>query len=51
MICADSPVGPLGADAIDGAVTQLIWWRAGTLIDGRYISSYAMKWPLTLPVT
>lgn len=31
----DSPVGPLGADASDGAVTALVWGRAGTLIDGQ----------------
>ena len=34
MICADSVVGPLGADATDGAVTRLIWGRSGTLTEG-----------------
>lgn len=31
----DSPVGPLGADASDRAVTALVWGRAGTLTDGQ----------------
>ena len=31
----DSPVGPLGADASGGAVTALVWGRAGTLTDGQ----------------
>ncbi|WP_342078458.1 methylated-DNA--[protein]-cysteine S-methyltransferase [Yoonia sp. SS1-5] len=34
MICPTSPVGPLGADAEDGAITRLIWGHAGTLQDG-----------------
>ncbi len=34
MICNASPVGALGANAVDGAVTELIWGRAGTLTDG-----------------
>ena len=31
----ESPVGPLGADATDGAVTALVWGRVGTLTDGQ----------------
>ena len=34
MICAVSPVGPVGADAVDGAVTDLVWGQDGNLIDG-----------------
>ncbi len=34
MICQSSPVGPLGADAADGAITALVWGRAGDLTDG-----------------
>ncbi len=34
MICEASPVGPLGADAEDGAITRLIWGRGGTLTQG-----------------
>ncbi|KQI71472.1 cysteine methyltransferase [Loktanella sp. 5RATIMAR09] len=34
MICANSPVGALGADAEDGAVTALHWGRDGTLTEG-----------------
>ncbi|PUB09876.1 methylated-DNA--[protein]-cysteine S-methyltransferase [Yoonia sediminilitoris] len=34
MICAQSPVGPLGADAADGAVTALVWGKAGSLTGG-----------------
>ncbi|MCK0095460.1 methylated-DNA--[protein]-cysteine S-methyltransferase [Yoonia sp. F2084L] len=34
MICPNSPVGALGADAADGAVTALHWGRDGTLTDG-----------------
>lgn len=34
MILADSPVGPLSADAKDGAITRLIWGPGGTLTDG-----------------
>ncbi len=34
MICQSSPVGPLGADAADGAVTRLIWGQGGSLIEG-----------------
>lgn len=34
MILSDSPVGPIGADARDGAITRLIWGRGGTLTDG-----------------
>lgn len=34
MICQSSPVGPLGADATDGAVTDLVWGRSGNLTSG-----------------
>jgi methylated-DNA-[protein]-cysteine S-methyltransferase len=34
MICAASPVGPLGADAEDGAITRLIWGAPGNLTEG-----------------
>jgi methylated-DNA-[protein]-cysteine S-methyltransferase len=34
MIAPDSPVGPLGLDATDGAITGLYWGRDGTLTDG-----------------
>lgn len=34
MICLTSPVGPLGADAVDGAITGLLWGQDGNLIDG-----------------
>ena len=34
LICETSPVGPLGVDASDGAITGLIWGRAGTLTQG-----------------
>ena len=34
MIVENSPVGPIGADAADGAVTRLIWGQGGTLLDG-----------------
>ena len=29
-----SSVGPLGADAADGAITRVLWGRPGTLVDG-----------------
>ena len=35
LICQSSPVGPLGADAADGAITALVWGRAGTLTRGQ----------------
>nr|WP_242649848.1 methylated-DNA--[protein]-cysteine S-methyltransferase [Yoonia litorea] len=35
MICQSSPVGPLGADASDGAISALVWGRAGTLTEGQ----------------
>ena len=35
LICQSSPVGPLGADAADGAVTGLHWGRAGNLTAGQ----------------
>ena len=34
MICASSPVGALGAHATDGAVTELVWGKAGDLTSG-----------------
>ncbi len=34
MIVETSPVGPIGADAADEAVTRLIWGQGGTLVDG-----------------
>jgi methylated-DNA-[protein]-cysteine S-methyltransferase len=34
MMCPNSPVGALGADAVDGAVTALHWGRDGTLAEG-----------------
>ena len=34
MICQSSPVGPLGANAVDGAITELVWGRAGDLTEG-----------------
>lgn len=34
LICQSSPVGPLGADAVDGAITALVWGRAGDLTTG-----------------
>lgn len=34
MIVNGSPVGPLGLDAVDGAITRLVWGQDGTLTDG-----------------
>lgn len=34
MICDASVVGPLGADAADGAITRLLWGRPGNLTEG-----------------
>lgn len=34
MICQRSPVGALGADAVDGALTALHWGRDGNLTEG-----------------
>ena len=34
MMCPNSPVGGLGVDAVDGAVTALYWGRDGTLPSG-----------------
>ncbi len=34
MICASSPVGTLGANAADGAVTELTWGGGGNLTEG-----------------
>lgn len=33
-VLIDSPVGPLGFDAADGAVANLIWGRSGDLDEG-----------------
>lgn len=34
MIAAQTPVGPLGADAQDGAITRLNWGGGGNLTEG-----------------
>lgn len=34
LICTASPVGPLGANAENGAITELVWGQAGTLTQG-----------------
>jgi methylated-DNA-[protein]-cysteine S-methyltransferase len=34
MICQSSPVGPLGANAADGAITELVWGKSGNLTEG-----------------
>lgn len=34
MICPASPVGPLGVNVENGAVTQLLWGDAGNLTEG-----------------
>ena len=34
MICEASPVGPLGVDVKDGAITQLFWGVSGNLTQG-----------------
>ena len=34
LICQSSPVGALGADAADGAITALVWGQGGTLRSG-----------------
>lgn len=34
MIAATSPLGALGVNAADGAVTELVWGRAGNLTSG-----------------
>ena len=34
MICQSSPVGPIGANHQDGAVTELLWAQSGTLTNG-----------------
>lgn len=34
MICQSSPVGPLGANAANRAITELIWGHAGNLTKG-----------------
>ena len=34
MICSNSPVGALGANGVDDAVTDLLWGQAGNLIAG-----------------
>ena len=35
LICQSSPVGPLGADAVDEAITALVWGSAGSLSSGQ----------------
>lgn len=34
MILQDTPVGPIGADAVDGALTRLYWNKSGNLTEG-----------------
>jgi methylated-DNA-[protein]-cysteine S-methyltransferase len=34
LICETSPVGAIGVDATDGAITRLIWGQAGTQTQG-----------------
>ena len=34
MICQSSPVGPLGANAAGGAITELVWGTSGNLTNG-----------------
>ncbi|WP_108816286.1 methylated-DNA--[protein]-cysteine S-methyltransferase [Loktanella sp. Alg231-35] len=34
MICASSVVGPLGANAREGAITELLWNEPGNLTEG-----------------
>jgi len=34
LICQSSPVGPLGANAENGSITELVWGQAGTLTTG-----------------
>ena len=34
MICQSSPVGPLGANAASGAITELVWGKSGNLTEG-----------------
>jgi methylated-DNA-[protein]-cysteine S-methyltransferase len=34
LICETSPVGAIGLDASDGAITRLLWGQAGTLTQG-----------------
>ena len=41
MMCPNSPVGALGADAVDGAVTALHWSRDGTLAEGPHYKQMA----------
>lgn len=43
MICPNSPVGALGADEVDGAVTALHWGRDGTLTDGPLYQQMAVE--------
>lgn len=33
-VLIDTPIGPLGFDAADGAVTNLLWGRSGDLEEG-----------------
>lgn len=34
MICQSSPVGPVGANANENAITELLWARSGNLTSG-----------------
>jgi methylated-DNA-[protein]-cysteine S-methyltransferase len=34
MICQSTIVGPLGANSANGAITEMVWGRAGTLTHG-----------------
>lgn len=34
MICTASPVGPLGAHAVNGAISELVWGQGGNLTEG-----------------
>ena len=34
MICQSSPVGSLGVNAANGAITELLWGRSGDLTEG-----------------
>jgi len=43
VICPNSPVGALGADEVDGAVTALHWGRDGTLTDGPLYQQMAVE--------
>jgi len=44
MICAASPVGPLGADAEGDAVTRLLWGASGRLTAGALYDQLRAEW-------